>query len=467
MRPFVVSRRRGASAQPTPPRLVQCPAPSACSALPCSSPSRSSRPSPRSRSAAAPTRCRSRTPAPIARYGLPIAKLLVEPRRRRHDRRARARGVRAEPEAPRVRPRPRCRRRIRRGVDRRERRDRVLHVPARHGGALRPRATTFGQKLGQFLTTIELGQAWLTTTLVAAAVTVLCFAVRNHTALVFVAALAVAVARADGAAGPRGGRRGPQRRDRRARLHLVFAAVWLGGLLTIVLLQRALGTRAARGRARAVLDGRAGLLHRRRRVGLRERGAAHRHARRARHPLRRASCSSRSRRSSRSACFGAVQRRFLIGRMRADVAHGAPAGASPPWLLVCSSSASSLHGPRVGRRRRTRAHGDAGRRGRRRVARAHARRDPHRASRCRRGPTAIRYFTEWNLDLLWVLACGFGIFFYLAGVLRLRRRGDHWPVYRTVLWVAGLLLLALRHERRRQRLRAVPVLGAHARRTWC
>ncbi len=57
-------------------------------------------------------------------------------------------------------------------------------------------------------------------------------------------------------------------------------------------------------------------------------------------------------------------------------------------------------------------------------------------------PEWYRYFTEWNLDVIWLLACGFGIFFYVAGVRRLRARGDHWPVHRTVLWVAGLVLLA-------------------------
>ena len=37
-------------------------------------------------------------------------------------------------------------------------------------------------------------------------------------------------------------------------------------------------------------------------------------------------------------------------------------------------------------------------------------------------------------------AC-FAIFFYAAGVLRLRRRGDAWPFYRTVLWMSGIALL--------------------------
>uniref|UniRef100_UPI0035BBE724 cytochrome c oxidase assembly protein n=1 Tax=Agreia sp. TaxID=1872416 RepID=UPI0035BBE724 len=55
--------------------------------------------------------------------------------------------------------------------------------------------------------------------------------------------------------------------------------------------------------------------------------------------------------------------------------------------------------------------------------------------------TFSRYFTEWNFDILWILLCGFGIVFYLAGVRRLRTRGDKWPIHRSVLWVAGMLLL--------------------------
>jgi cytochrome c oxidase assembly factor CtaG len=52
-----------------------------------------------------------------------------------------------------------------------------------------------------------------------------------------------------------------------------------------------------------------------------------------------------------------------------------------------------------------------------------------------------RLFTSWNFDLLWVLGCAFALFFYLAGVWRLRRRGDAWPIYRTILWVLGIALL--------------------------
>ena len=55
--------------------------------------------------------------------------------------------------------------------------------------------------------------------------------------------------------------------------------------------------------------------------------------------------------------------------------------------------------------------------------------------------TLGQWFTAWDIDLLWAFAAAFGIFFYLAGVWRLSRRGDAWPLYRTILWVAGLVLL--------------------------
>jgi putative copper resistance protein D len=56
-------------------------------------------------------------------------------------------------------------------------------------------------------------------------------------------------------------------------------------------------------------------------------------------------------------------------------------------------------------------------------------------------PTIERYLTGLNPDLLWLLLIGFGLFFYLAGVWRMHKRGDSWPIHRTVLWVAGMLVL--------------------------
>lgn len=291
----------------------------------------------------------------------------------------------------------------------------------------------FGQKLGQFVTTIPLGQAWLTTMLVAAAVTVLCFAVRNHTALVFVTVLAVASLVPLAQQGHAAGAAGHAAAVTGLGLHLVFASVWLGGLLTIVLLKGELGEKrlpvvlarystvalisfivvALSGYASAALRigdwdqllTPYGMLVVVKVVALIVLGL-----------------------------FGAAQRRFLIGRMsRGDRPRG-----SFWWLVVAELAFMGL------------ASGAAAA-----LARTATPVSEEEAGSLARTPAEIltgeplppwpewtRFFTEWNPDLIWLLACGFGIFFYIAGVRRLRKRGDRWPIYRTVLWVSGLLLLA-------------------------
>ncbi|QAY74856.1 copper transporter [Agromyces protaetiae] len=311
----------------------------------------------------------------------------------------------------------------------------------------------FGMKLGQFLTAIPLGQAWLTTTLVAAAVTVLCFAVRNHTALVFVTLLAVASLVPLAQQGHAAGAAGHAAAVTALGLHLVFAAVWLGGLIAIVVLQPVLDDKrlpvvlarystvaliafivvAVSGYASAAL-----------RIGdwpqlLTPYGAL---------------VVVKVFALVGLGLLGAIWRRFIIGRMSQQVASGldtrppasgatrpaAPAVTRRPlWLIVIvelafmglasgaaaalARTATPVSEDAVGSLARTPAEILTG-------------------VPLPPWPEISRYFTEWNPDLLWLLACGFGIFFYLAGVRRLRRRGDTWPVYRTVLWVSGLLLLA-------------------------
>ena len=100
----------------------------------------------------------------------------------------------------------------------------------------------FGAKLGMFFTDVELGQAWLITTLIAATLTVLCFAVRGQTLMVFVGILAVISLVPMAQQGHAAGSAGHDAAVNALGLHLVFAAVWLGGLVTIVLLRDALGS---------------------------------------------------------------------------------------------------------------------------------------------------------------------------------------------------------------------------------
>ncbi len=51
-------------------------------------------------------------------------------------------------------------------------------------------------------------------------------------------------------------------------------------------------------------------------------------------------------------------------------------------------------------------------------------------------------FTEWRIDLIWILFALFTTVFYLWGVIRLARRGDSWPIHRSVSWVIGMCVLA-------------------------
>ncbi len=55
--------------------------------------------------------------------------------------------------------------------------------------------------------------------------------------------------------------------------------------------------------------------------------------------------------------------------------------------------------------------------------------------------TAIRWFTVWRIDPLWLSLAILGAGWYLFAVRRMARRGDHWPVLRAVSWCAGLLVL--------------------------
>jgi cytochrome c oxidase assembly factor CtaG/putative copper export protein len=292
---------------------------------------------------------------------------------------------------------------------------------------------TFGAQLGQFLTSIPLGQSWLTTTLMGAAVTVLCFAVRNHTAVLFVTVLAVASLVPMAQQGHAAGTAGHAAAITALGLHLIFAGAWLGGLVTLVLLRRELDAKrlpivlarystvalicfiivAVSGYASAAL-----------RIGTWDQLASQYGVLVIVKLLALLALGG----------FGALQRRYLIGRMsRAGVA-----GVTEFWYLVVAELAfmgiASGVAAALGRTA-TPIGEDPGS-----VAQTPA--EILTGEPLPPWPELWRYFTEWNLDLLWIFACAFGIFFYVAGVRRLRRRGAAWPVYRTVLWVAGMLLLA-------------------------
>lgn len=55
-------------------------------------------------------------------------------------------------------------------------------------------------------------------------------------------------------------------------------------------------------------------------------------------------------------------------------------------------------------------------------------------------PTAFDWLGAWRVEWLFLATGLLAIGVYLAGVRRLRRRGDAWPVLRTISWVVGWLL---------------------------
>ncbi len=55
--------------------------------------------------------------------------------------------------------------------------------------------------------------------------------------------------------------------------------------------------------------------------------------------------------------------------------------------------------------------------------------------------TPERWLTEWRFDWLWIAAAAFGLVAYVAGVWKLRQRGDSWSWFRLTNWVIGLLAL--------------------------
>ena len=286
----------------------------------------------------------------------------------------------------------------------------------------------FGQQLGRFLIEQELGRAWLITTIAGAVLTVLTFAVRSWTTTLMVAILAIAALVPMATQGHSGDDANHSAAVMAVALHIVAAAVWLGGLVLLVVVRPVL-TRAEMtdvlrrysslalvsfvvvaisGTARAVAGGitlelltspygivllvKIGAL-----VALGILGAWYR--------VRLIDRIDDDAASRRFWGLIALELAFM------GIASGAAAALArtPPPVdtsLSALTPAQILTGAPL----------------------------PPEF-------TVERWLTAWDIDLLWAFAVGFGAFFYLAGVIRLHRRGDRWPIYRTVLWLVGLALL--------------------------
>lgn len=295
----------------------------------------------------------------------------------------------------------------------------------------------FGALLSNFFSTRELGQAWLATTLMAAVVTVLCFALRSPGLLAMVAVIAAAALWPVAQTGHAGGTADHDAAVTAVYLHSVFAAIWVGGLLSIVLTRRALADRLPVVLARYstialvayIVVALSGLVSAQLRMGGLEALATPYGLLVAAKVLALIGLGA----------FGAVYRRSIIRRLNDEAPTRAAAPRGALWIIVTAELA--LMGAATG------------------LAAALSRTptpvpqvpvdqlaEPTPAEILTGSPLPPPYepwrlLTEWDLNLLWALIAGFGAFFYLAGAERLRRRGDHWPVGRTIMFLAGMAML--------------------------
>lgn len=292
----------------------------------------------------------------------------------------------------------------------------------------------FGDSLAAFLSTIGLGQAWLATTLIAATITVVCFAVRNQVVLAMVTAGALLGLLPLAEQGHAGGTADHDNAVTSLWIHVAAVSVWVGGLVTLAMVRPRLGReRLARVLPRYsslavlcfILVAVSGYVRAEISVGTLDRLLT---------PYGVLVVVKVAALIALGA-FGAAHRSFLIRRIAASDDSGARyfwwlAGAEVAFMGLATGVAVALARtatpvPEVPASEFV---------------------DPTPAEILTGRPLPPqpdfeRYMTTWQPDLIWVLVCVFGAVFYLAGVRRLRRRGDSWPVLRTASWLAGLVLL--------------------------
>ena len=287
----------------------------------------------------------------------------------------------------------------------------------------------FGASLALFVTKIGLGQAWLWITLLSAATAVLCFAISNQTALFFVGLLALSPLLPMALTGHSAGASSHDVAMTSLGLHLVFVAVWLGGLVALVLLRRRVSPErltvitkrySTLALVSLIVVVASGVVNAIVRVGSWNQLAT---------PYG-AVLILKVAALVVLVIFGALQRKVFISRMAAGKSRAFAwfSGIELVIMGIASGLAAALARsaspvPDVPASVPSPAQILTG--------------DPLPPE-----SSFVNFVTLWHVDLIWLLICAFGIFFYVAGVMRLRRRGDSWPWYRTVLWVLGMLLLA-------------------------
>ncbi len=306
--------------------------------------------------------------------------------------------------------------------------------------AISPSAADFGTGLGAFVTGIPLGQVGLTTVALAATTSALALAVRGAVGALWVAALPAAALAVQSTTGHAAGAANHELAVGAMFLHLGGAALWVGGLgaLAVLVVGRSRRTGGADDGDRAAADAVtrfsavagwcfaavavSGVVNAWIRVdGLEDLTTAYGTLVLVKAVL-----------LAVLGVLGWAHRQWVVGRLAGAperlrvlfwqllavelsvigavsgvaVALGSTAPPVPDDVPVDTSPAFRLTGSPL---------------------------PPE--------PTLARWFTEWSLDPLVAFACVAGLVVYLRWAVRLARRGDRWPVGRTISWSAGMVLM--------------------------
>jgi putative copper resistance protein D len=206
-------------------------------------------------------------------------------------------------------------------------------------------------------------------------------------------------------------------------MHMVAAAVWIGGLATLVLLRRALGTEllaAARRYSTLALLSFLGLAISGVAAGVTGIGALDGLATQYGLIL-----LAKTAILGVLGTFGVLHRKWILKKLESvpGRARGTFSVLAVAELAVMAAASG--------------------------LAAALARTPPPTVSQAAPAPVFLRLpdfmdvVSSWKPDALWIFLCAGGLFLYAAGVRRIRNRGGYWPAYRTGLWVAGVGLLFL------------------------
>ncbi len=283
--------------------------------------------------------------------------------------------------------------------------------------------------MGQFLTSVDLGRAYLTTVLFSAVISVLAFAVRAPGGVAAIAVLAAATLVPLALQGHAAGGGSHSAASSAIWLHAAAASVWIGGLVIVAVLHRSMSrsdlvrllTRYSTiALGCFVIVTMSGIISAVLRFDGPDQLFATTYGRLVLVKIAALAALGWA---------GFAHRRWLLRRL----------GDSPrwlslfSWLIVCEMILMGIASASAAVLAQTAPP----------AAEQIAASTAERLTGTELPPlfTWPRALDTWSVDPIWLLVAAGGIVLYLAGVRRLQRRGDDWPVLRTVSWVAGLLVL--------------------------